>query len=82
MPFTMTYRIFRSWTSRNSSLVGMPRRRAASDARRSSSAMGSSRWLVEAQFTAEFCNLVLNLGKGGEVVSVGQYVSSILKGRE
>lgn len=82
MPFTLTYRIFRSRNSRSSSLVGMPRRRAASDARSSSSPMGSSRWLVEAQFATEFRELVLNLGKTGEVVTVAQYVSSILADRE
>jgi hypothetical protein len=58
--------------------VEMSRRRAASDALRSSIDIGSS--LFKSELTAYDLDLVLNLGQDGEVVSVDQNVSGIFEG--
>ena len=71
IPFTMTYRIFRSRTSRRRSFVGIPRRRAASDALNSSTAISTSGWLIEAKFTAQCGDLVFDLRQDSVVVTVG-----------
>jgi hypothetical protein len=78
MPSTMTYRILRSWTSRRSSLVGSLSRRAASEARSKSPEIASLE-LIEAQFTVEARDLMLELGEDGEVIAVNKSISSILQ---
>lgn len=78
MPFTMTKRILRSWTSRRSSFVGRPSWRAACVARRSSAVTVVS--LVETKLTAERGGLVLHLGEHREMIAVGEHISGVLEG--
>ena len=44
--------------------------------------MGSSRRLIKPQSTAEFSNLMLDLGKNREVVAVSHYIPSVFEGRK
>lgn len=78
MPLTITYRIFRSWTNRSRSFVPIPRRRAASDALKSSAAIFTS-GLIEAKFTAEKGCLVLDLCKYCQMITVGEHITSVFK---
>jgi hypothetical protein len=61
-------------------LVEIPRRRAASDALRSSTAIGSS--FSESQLTADNLDLRFDLGHDREVIGIDENISGILEGGE
>jgi hypothetical protein len=80
IPSTIWYRISRPWTRRNRSFVDILRRRAASEALRSSVDIGTS--LIKPKFTTEDLDLVLDLGQHGEVVGIEKNVPAVFQRSE
>src|SRR5215211_3095279 len=65
--------------SRSSSLVGSPRRRAASVARSGSAGIGASLGIIEIKFMAEKPYLSLDCDDHGEVPRIDQRVPGVLQ---
>jgi hypothetical protein len=60
-------------------LVGIPSRRAASDALRNSTAISTSRRSIEPKLTVQSRDLVFELRQDCEMITVGEHVSGVLE---